>query len=120
MSNKQLAQKPESATGKSKLAVEQNTDFCRQFAIAGTPEPVTKAALSAAEQVLKAAEAQQSPAHPGLWDIEQLMAHVPVCRRSIHNLRKKGLPTIVLGRRLFWHPPSVEAWLLRQQRGGEQ
>jgi hypothetical protein len=53
----------------------------------------------------------------GLWDIEQLMAHVPVCRRSIHNLRKKGLPTIVLGRRLFWHPPSVESWLLRQQKG---
>jgi hypothetical protein len=113
-----LAPMPDAATGKSKLAVEQNTHYGPQFAIAGTPKPGTKAALRAAEH-LKAAEAQESPANPGLWDIEQLMAHVPICRRSVHNLRKKGLPTIVLGRRLFWHPPSVEAWLLRQQRGGE-
>ncbi|MGD0815920.1 MAG: hypothetical protein ABSA83_20195 [Verrucomicrobiota bacterium] len=116
----QSTETPEAATGKSKLAVRQNTNCGPQVAVAGTPKPVKKAALSAAEQVLKAAEAQQSPTLPGLWDIEQLMAHVPVCRRSIHNLRKKGLPTIVLGRRLFWHPPSVQAWLLRQQRGGEQ
>lgn len=67
-----------------------------------------------------AADVQQLPALPGLWSIEQLMVHIPVCRRTIHNLRKKGLPTIVLGRRLFWHPPSVEAWLIRQQRGADQ
>ena len=76
-------QKPEAATGESKLAEDAYAD-------------------------------------QGLWDIDELMRHVPLCRRSIHNLRKKGLPTIVLGRRLFWHPGSVEAWLLRQQRGGEQ
>jgi hypothetical protein len=78
---------PEAATGKSKLAVEQNSKVFERDG--------------------------------GLWDIGELMRHVPVCRRSVHNLRKKGLPTIVLGRRLFWHPASVEAWLMRQQRGGE-
>jgi hypothetical protein len=56
----------------------------------------------------------------GLWSVNDLMRRVPLCRRSIHNLRKKGLPSIVLGRRLFFHPPSVESWLMRQQRGGEQ
>jgi hypothetical protein len=86
--NKEIHQTPDDATGKSKLAVEQNSNSC--------------------------------PKDGGLWDIEALMRHVPICRRSVHNLRKKGLPTIVLGRRLFWHPASVEAWLMRQQRGGDQ
>ena len=86
---------PDAATGKSKPAVEQNTDFCAYPAVIG------EADLGA------------------LWDIESLMRHIPICRRSVHNLRKKGLPTIVLGRRVFFHPASVEAWLLRQQRGGE-
>jgi hypothetical protein len=65
--NKEIHQTPDAATGQSKLAAEQNTNFC--------------------------------PKDGGLWDIGELMRHVPVCRRSVHNLRKKGLPTIVLGRR---------------------
>jgi hypothetical protein len=60
------------------------------------------------------------PKDGGLWDIPELMRHVPLCRRSISNLRKRGLPTIVLGRRVFFHPGSIEAWLMRKQRGGGQ
>ena len=59
------------------------------------------------------------PKDGGLWDIAQLMRHVPVCRRSISNLRKRGLPAIVLGRRVFFMPASVKDWLLRQERRSE-
>ena len=59
------------------------------------------------------------PKDGGLWDIPELMRHLPLCRRSISNLRKKGLPTIKLGSRVFFHPASVENWLMRQERGGE-
>jgi hypothetical protein len=59
------------------------------------------------------------PKDGGLWDIPEFMRHVPLCRRSISNLRKRGLPTIVLGRRVFFHPASIEAWLMRKQRGSE-
>ncbi len=82
--------------------------------VAQTPEVATdEPKLAVADGISK------TPAPTGLWDVADLMRHVPICRRSIHNLRKRGLPCIVLGRRLLFHPASVEAWLLRLQRGGE-
>ena len=54
----------------------------------------------------------------GLWDIHELMLRVPVCRRSVGNLRRKGMPFIKLGARIFFHPESTMNWLLRQQQGG--
>jgi hypothetical protein len=61
-----------------------------------------------------------TPAHPGLWDTRELMRHIPLCRRSIANLRAKGMPAIVLGRRVFFSPASIQAWLMRKERGGVQ
>jgi hypothetical protein len=55
----------------------------------------------------------------GLREMSWIMAYTTLCRRSIANLLKKGLPHVKLGRRILFHPPSVEAWLLRKQRGGE-
>ncbi len=98
MIDNKITQMPEVATGKSKLATEAHRNVAPQLAAAG--------------------EAKVN--YGGLWDIRELMKHIPICRRSVHNLRRKGLPTIVLGRRLFWHPASVESWLLRQQRGADQ
>jgi hypothetical protein len=56
----------------------------------------------------------------GLQDMNWMMAYSHLCRRSVANLMKKGLPFIKLGRRTLFHPASVESWLLRQQRGGDQ
>jgi hypothetical protein len=78
--DKEITQKPESATGDSKLA----TDL------------------------------------PGLQPMHWMMAYSHLCRRSVANLLKKGLPHIKLGSRILFHPPSVERWMLRQQRGGDQ
>ena len=50
-----------------------------------------------------------------------LRARLPVSRRSLKNWRDEGsLPFIRLpGSRLIWyHWPSVQAALLRQQKGG--
>jgi hypothetical protein len=74
-----IAQTPEAATGKPKLATDFNTD--------------------------------------GLWEMDGLTSRTHLCRRSIGNLLKKGLPHIKLGRRILFHPASVENWLLRQQQG---
>ena len=53
-----------------------------------------------------------------LWDVEDLQRNLQLSRRSIHNLRKRGLPTIVLGRSIRFHPQSVMNWLMSKQRGG--
>ena len=56
----------------------------------------------------------------GLKEIAWAMAYTTLCRRSINNQLKAGMPHVKLGRRILFHPPSVEAWLLRLQRGGSQ
>ncbi len=54
----------------------------------------------------------------GLKGMDWIMSQTTLCRRSIGNLLRKGLPHIKLGRRILFHPPSVIAWFLRQQNGG--
>ena len=51
---------------------------------------------------------------------EQLMARLPVCSKTLRNWRVGGkLPYIALnGKRCMYHWPSVQASLLRAQRGG--
>ncbi len=52
-------------------------------------------------------------------DEKELLKQISVCRRTLYNLRASGkIPSIRLGRRNFYHMPSVEAALLRLQRGG--
>ncbi len=55
----------------------------------------------------------------GLQEMSWMLAYTKLCRRSIANLLKKGLPHVKLGRRILFHPPSVERWFLSKQRGGE-
>jgi hypothetical protein len=53
-----------------------------------------------------------------LWVVEDLQRNLRLSRRTIHNLRQRGLPTIVLGRSIRFHPQSVMNWLMSKQRGG--
>jgi predicted site-specific integrase-resolvase len=50
----------------------------------------------------------------------ELAKRIPVSRRTLFNWRASGkIPAVCLGgRKLLFHWPSVEAALLRQQRGG--
>ena len=50
----------------------------------------------------------------------QLLERVPVSRRTLFSWRTSGkIPYVRLGgRRILFHWPSVEATLLRHQRGG--
>lgn len=53
-------------------------------------------------------------------DEKQILTRLPVSRRTLFNWRAAGkIPFVRLGRRNLFHWPSVEAALLRQQRGGE-
>jgi predicted DNA-binding transcriptional regulator AlpA len=53
-------------------------------------------------------------------DEKQLLARLPISRRTLFNWRTTGkIPCVRLGgRRILFHWPSVEAALLRNQRGG--
>jgi predicted DNA-binding transcriptional regulator AlpA len=56
----------------------------------------------------------------GFIDEKQLLARLPISRRTLFNWRMTGkIPCVRLGgRRILFHWPSVEAALLRHQRGG--
>jgi hypothetical protein len=51
----------------------------------------------------------------------KVLERVPISRRTLLNLRNAGkIPYVKFSRRVLYHWPSVEAALLRQQRGGEK
>jgi predicted DNA-binding transcriptional regulator AlpA len=58
----------------------------------------------------------------GFIDEKQLLKLLPVSRRTLFSWRTTGkIPSVRLGgRRVLFHWPSVEAALLRMQRGGGQ
>jgi hypothetical protein len=57
---------------------------------------------------------------PGFIDEKQLLARLPVSRRTLGNWKAKGvLPHIKIGRRCLYDWASVQGALLRRQRGGE-
>ena len=48
----------------------------------------------------------------------ELLTRLPICRRTAFNWIQEGkLPCVKIGRRKLFHWPTVEAALLRQQRG---
>ena len=51
-------------------------------------------------------------------DEKQLLAQIPISRRTLGNWKAKGFPHIKIGRRCLYSWINVEAYLLRQQRGG--
>ncbi len=66
-------------------------------------------------------EPKQTPSSAeGFIDERQLLAKLPISRRTLFNWRASGkIPCVRLGgRRILFHWPSVEAALLRYQRGG--
>ena len=51
-------------------------------------------------------------------DTVELCRRLGCSRRTTANLRERGtLPAVILGRLVRYHWPSVEAALIRQQRG---
>jgi hypothetical protein len=54
---------------------------------------------------------------PNFIDEKQLLARLPICRRTLFKWRMSGkIPCVRLGgRRILFHWPSVEAALLRYQ-----
>ncbi|MGO8767053.1 MAG: helix-turn-helix transcriptional regulator [Limisphaerales bacterium] len=63
----------------------------------------------------------QPSVEAGFINEKQLLSRLPVSRRTLFNWRNSGkIPCVRLGgRRILFHWPSVEAALLRHQRGGD-
>jgi hypothetical protein len=56
----------------------------------------------------------------GFIDEKQLLARLPISRRTLGNWKAKGiLPFIKIGRRCLYDWASVQGALLRRQRGGQ-
>ena len=56
----------------------------------------------------------------GFIDEKQLLAKLPISRRTLGNWKAKGLlPYIKIGRRCLYDWASVQGALLRRQRGGQ-
>jgi hypothetical protein len=52
-------------------------------------------------------------------DEKEMLRRLPISRRTLFNWRRSGkIPSVKIGRRCIYHLPSVEAALLRLQRGG--
>jgi hypothetical protein len=70
---------------------------------------------------IRAKQNQTSTREVNFIDEKQLLARLPVSRRTLFNWRRTGkIPCVRLGgRRILFHWPSVEAALLRNQRGGQ-
>jgi len=66
-------------------------------------------------------EPKQTPScETGFIDQKQLLARLPVSRRTIFSWRASGkIPHVKIGRRILFHWPSCEAALLRHQHGGQ-
>jgi len=62
------------------------------------------------------------PSEAAFIDEKELLKRLPVSRRTLFNWRDAGIiPCVRLtGRRILFHWPSVEAALLRMQRGGRE
>ena len=57
---------------------------------------------------------------PGFMNEKQLLAKLPISRRTLGNWKAKGvLPYIKIGRRCLYDWASVQDALSRGQRGGE-
>lgn len=80
-------------------------------------ETATETTKLAASNKLQSCQPPESESKVFL-DETELLARLPVCRRTIHNWIKAGkLPVVKIGRRILFHWPTVEAALLRHQRG---
>jgi predicted DNA-binding transcriptional regulator AlpA len=66
---------------------------------------------------IRAEQNQTSAGEAGFIDQKQLLARLPISRRTLFNWRTSGkIPCVRLGgRRILFHWPSVEAALLRHQ-----
>jgi hypothetical protein len=62
---------------------------------------------------------QAPPGDAGFIDETELISRLKISRGTAINHRKAGLlPFVKLGHAVRYHWPTVEAALLRQQRGG--
>jgi hypothetical protein len=51
-------------------------------------------------------------------DEKQILARLPISRRTLGNWKSKGFPYIKIGRRCLYSWANCQQFLLRQQRGG--
>ena len=78
---------------------------------------VPPASAGVTENGNRAEQNQTSAGEAGFIDQKQLLARLPISRRTLFNWRTTGkIPCVRLGgRRILFHWPSVEAALLRYQ-----
>jgi len=71
--------------------------------------------------MVKIEQATATANTPGFIDEKEMLLRLPISRRTLFSWRTSGkIPYVNCGgRRILFHWPSVEAALLRLQRGAE-
>jgi len=63
---------------------------------------------------------ENASGNPAFMDEKQLLAKLPISRRTLGNWKTTGvIPYIKIGRRCLYDWASVHGALLRRQRGGQ-
>jgi len=78
-----------------------------------------KTVPAVADDVRPAPQAAPQGESRPFYTVAEIQQRIPVSRRTIYSWRKAGwLPSVQTGSKILFHWPSVEAALLRRQRGG--
>jgi hypothetical protein len=82
----------------------------------------TKTQQEAKPSKLKSEHDTAPPGESNFINEKELLKRLPVSRRTLFSWRTTGkIPSVRLGgRRVLFHWPSIEAALLRMQKGGAQ
>jgi excisionase family DNA binding protein len=88
-----------------------------------TAGPAIEAAIKQHESTTLAAPAgvNTEDQSSGILTTREVLKRLRISRRTLHTHVLQGaIPAIKLGRRTLFHWPTIEAALLRRQRGGQQ
>lgn len=64
--------------------------------------------------------APQSPSTDTLWTCDEVAAYFRCTARHVHNLLRKGLPHLYIGRLLRFDPKEIQNYLLKYRRFGRR
>jgi hypothetical protein len=68
--------------------------------------------------MLKTEQTTAPASDDAIYNEKQILARIPISRRTLGNWKAKGFPHIKIGRRCLYSWANVKSYLLRQQRGG--
>lgn len=61
-------------------------------------------------------EPKKQPSDSNIINTPTILSRIPICRRTLITWCRNGMPHLKIGKLVLFHWPTVEAWMIRQQR----